>query len=296
MKTLLLTLLIIFIVGCSNAPSSKIPANVVVLVEDSGADAITYDNRAMRRLVSAINSDLSQAGLNVYDETQLFMDDFNRNQARTKAALIDMARSQRKRTLDYVIIISADANINQQSHTTGISTLISVQTLNPNSGRMLGTGSISGNKINASPDCSRSCFIEKIGESLKAAAGDVAAFVLADIPSHSAVNYPSPIKQQTPIQVYSLVFNGFSQNDISDIQPYLDIFSGLKQVRLVNTSQHSTEYWYQSSIARPKLKRNLHRMLNELALNGALQLNGQVVTISKLPKPKKNTKFDLDNW
>ena len=91
------------------------------------------------------------------------------------------------------------------------------------------------------------------------------------------------------IYEYQLIFDKFSQDDMMDIEEYLEMFSGYVSHRPapagMNTATHH-EYIYKSRIGAAKLSRNLHKALNQLNMKAQTTIDGRTYTVKKVGMPK----------
>lgn len=284
--------------GSTSNTSRVEPVNVMIMVDDGSADALPRGHQGVRRLVNAVADGLNDAGVNVYDESATTLDDFGGSSLRRdKAMLIDIARSQRKADLDFVVLLTAEAVVRDRDHGKVISSRVYGQTIAVDSGKVAGNLNSSGARQNAPKSCSRLCVNDKIAESVLRTEGDIIAGVLSDLP----VSYSrkvEPVKQFQPrIKDYVLVFEGFSQSEMNDVDEYLVIFSGYDDMRITDSEYRYTEIWYESSIAEAKLQRNLNRMLREMSVNATVSAKRNEFVIEKsASRPRNSEKFDLHGW
>lgn len=101
---------------------------------------------------------------------------------------------------------------------------------------------------------------------------------------------PKPINiPNGMVYEYNLIFDKFSQDDMMDIEEYLEMFSGYISHRPdpagMNTATHH-EYIYKSRAGAAKLGRNLHKALNELNMKGQTTIDGRTYTVKKVGMPK----------
>ena len=295
MNKILSLFLIMLVTACSNSPQGIAPVNVMLMIQDDSADALPYTHQSTHRLVNAVANDLTTAGVNVYDDKIGSLDDFG-DTSRSKAALIDMARSYPGAKIDYVVVLSAEAAVNSTNYTTKISSRVLGQIIATYSGRVVGSVSASGDRVNKGDGCERTCINNGIGDSLSSAAGEVAAQILSALPvsgtqGNTVRRTPAPM-----VMDYTLQFDGFSQDEMNAIEDYLRLFSGYEEMRYTRSSHRYTEIWYQSAISESKLLRNLKRMLNELDTSATVNYAGNIATVKKISQRGKSTKFDLDGW
>jgi hypothetical protein len=254
----------------------------------------------MKRLINKVSSDLSRNSVNVYDWPQN-----NRyNGPRSEAMLVDVARSYSKTTIDYLIVLSAEANVKRNDYSTRISGSVYGKTLALHSGRVKGAYNAQGRSINKDSDCNDFCVNSELGDSLQSAASELSAEILNSIHNisysqnknrGSQRDTKAPANNSPNVVDYTLVFEGFTKQDIADIEEYLPIFSGYQRMRFYANRHQYAEIAYDSSISRNKLDQNLNRMLSEINVSGAVKITGNTATVVK-KSDQSSTKFDLDGW
>ncbi|MGL1889201.1 MAG: hypothetical protein OCD76_21995 [Reichenbachiella sp.] len=300
--TFLILLFALYLTGCANNKAVH-PVNLIILVQDSANNNLPQDHQAVRRLINQVSDELISQGISVYDEATLALDDFNLSGNRTKAALLDIARSTRSIKLDYVVILNVDALVKKMPYGQKVSTLLSGQMIKPHSGKVISNFSFSGDKVNASNNCSLYCLKGKISDSLKSTSGEVSAEILSDLPSINTGKAAAFNPNIGLNQDYSLVFDGFTQQHMADIEEYLVIFSGYRSMRSADSSHTFTEISYQSNITELKLNRNLKRMLTELNIPALINQESNVITIKRITlqdtennKATDKKKFEINGW
>ncbi|BDX06393.1 hypothetical protein [Planctobacterium marinum] len=300
MKTIFSLVLALLLAACSNTPKPVQNTNVMILLDDSGG-ALPAGSLASNRLVNRLSDELQAAGLDVYDDVVLHLDDFGGRQEQSdKAMLLDKVRSYKSVAIDYAIILTLDASFS--SHVSGgrVATRVYGQIIAVQSGKVMGSVEAKGRKISTAKDCQRPCLVNAASDSLSGIAAEIAAQILMDIPGEKVTSQRSSIGNIDELDDFSdanradykLIFEGFSRRELSAIEEYLVIFSGYAMHRFVSSNEDYAEIDYQSDITEARLSRNLNRMLDELNKEAVMKLSGKRVTITKSSKPK----FDVDGW
>jgi hypothetical protein len=303
MRLVLMFITVIFLSACASNKSTQ-PINVMIMVEDGSSDALPRNHQAVNRLVNNVSSQLSDQGMNVFDETAVTLDDFSYSSRLTSAELIDIARSIRHVKFDYIVLLSVNTNVQSRAQGKKISTKVYGKTIRLNSGKVAGSFNASGSRLNANNNCSRRCLNSKISDSVRSAAGEVAEEILSDLPTvithnSSRNNRNSRSNQDLGfIQDYVLIFDGFNQSEMNEVDDYLTIFSGYDAMRYSESSHRYAEIWYESSIKESKLNRNVKRMLKEMDIRALVKQESNIVTIKKITLRGQDNKekFQLDGW
>lgn len=292
MKKLLITFLVVLLGACAHQNHMEEPLSIMLLVQDDPATALPASHRKLKRFINAVSGDLTQQGVDVYQGDSV--------RGKTTAQILDIARRQTTPAMDYVIVLTIDSQVEPTAYTTKIGTTVSGQTLGVNSGRVTGTFHVDAPLTNRNAQCIRGCINAAIEETLLTLSGDVAAHILGTLPGakrqvKSTAKAPVPIAHNGPGTVdFTLVFEGFNEQQMEDVEAYLALFSGYQSMSYIAASQHFAQIQYIAAISRNKLHKNLNRVLSEMNLPGTVRLSGNTATIVK--GRASNTKDDLHSW
>lgn len=301
----LIIFLVIFLTACTNNKTAH-SVNVIIMVQDTNENSLPRNHQVVKRLINQVSDELTSQGISVYDETAITLDDFNIKGAKTKAELIDFARSIHQVSLDYVVVLGIDALVKKTNYGQKISTSVYGQTIKVHSGNVMGNFNVAGAKLNANNECERYCLNNKLSDSLSAASGEVSAEISSDLAIINTSRTVTP-KRKRSISIsqdYALILNGFTAQNMTDIEDYLVMFSGYQGLHLSAVTHSFAEICYQSTIPEAKLNRNLKRMLKELNIRALINQEGNSVTINKITLRSKNNKninkresaFDVEGW
>lgn len=269
----------------------------MVLIQDGRADALPDGHQAVNRFVRAVSGDLSDSGVSVYEAGT----EFSYSGTRSNAMLRDMARSYSRAPIDFVILLTADARVSRSDYTTRMTTVVNGQTIAVGSGRVNGSFTVDGSTENAKADCNRMCINNGLGDSLLAVSGEVNERILATLPSsYRSSKVARKAQPYTPVDGpavidFNLVFSGFNNQEMAEIEDYLVIFSGYDSYRYLNRSRTYAEMMYRAAISRNKLNQNLNRVLAELNVDGVVRVSGNNASITK-SQTRRSRKDDLESW
>lgn len=299
---LLVALLGLFVVP-SLAQASDLP-RLMIVGEDSDTDTIPRNNRVFKRVLSAISNEMVNRGFDVKDETALtHMTHVQGRTRRDDAELIQIAKDA---GIDVLIIFSIYPNVKQNSNSVRATARIEGRLLSVWDGSRLGNFEAEPQQYQLVPSpYSKNDVLESIGKMSKIIGSDVAA-VLAD---RLEGYYPEGdgdgggggggVGSGGRIKEWTLVFDGFSDDDMLDVEDYITIFTGYDNHRpksnALNTSSHH-EIWYNTSIDSAHLKRNIVRMLRKMNMKGRVYISGQDVKIVKQHRVKQRKKQSNDGW
>lgn len=284
-RVLLIPLLALILSGCANQPAiASGDPNLLIMGEDYDEDTVPRDSRVFRRVLNALSNQLSDEGFKVYDETAVSLDDFAQGRTRrSDAELIDIARSIDRPPIDVVVMFSIYASAQDVSYTTKVRTRVEGRLLNVRTGQRLGNFELpSPREWNAPPNCSRECILEVVGDHARILANDVGAVLTEKLAW--MVDGPDPVRGGGAglENAYSLVFDGFTPEEMMTFEEYLVIFSGYRDHRPTYSGARRQELWYESQIESARLNRNLQRMLQETNLRGVVTFSGNTFTVRKI--------------
>jgi hypothetical protein len=257
---------------------------IMIMVEDGDAGSIPRDNRVSRRVLDEFSNQISSYGFSVFDETALT---FKRNRQgrsrRSDAELIDIVRSIKRPPINTIALFTIYTDSQLSPHTRKLRVRMSARLLDAQSGRRLGNFEVS-DEGNVNPNCSGPCYAETVGGIAKILGGEV-----ADVLSQKLDVRFSPGRQRSTddglVRGLTLTFDNFSVVEMQDIQGYLEIFSGYRSHRPINSFRRHAEIWYESSIVHFKLRQNLDRMFEELRIKARIAFQGDAYNIRQIEVP-----------
>ena len=263
-------------------------ANILVIGNDENASSVSRNNPVFKRIIGALANNMHDNNFDVYDETAITLEGFDQhNINRSDAEIIDIARSIKRPPIDIAVIFSIYVNKQDNGYTTKVNSRIEGRLLNVQTGRRLGNFEIdSGNAWNVPSQCNIDCILENSNDKSRLMANDLGAVLAEKLAwltdggnSHLGLDRPGTNHFNTG---YSLIFDGFSGEDFTEIEEYLVAFSGYDTYRPVEIRYTRTEIWYKSSIGTAKLNRNLKKMLAEMNLTAAIHFSGNTFTVKKI--------------
>ncbi len=298
-KTILLLAGALLLISCASAPSSYAveKPNILIMGDDADQDTVPRNSRVFRRVLDTLSNELHNEGFDVFDEVAISLDDFAQGRSRrTDAEIIDIAKSVKRPPIDIAVIFQIYASAKEMSYTTKVKTRVRGRLLMVKSGQRLGNFEVdSPREWNAPADCPRECILEVVGKYSKNLARDVGS-VLAEQLAELYESGDDAVTGKANLQNgFSLVFEGFSSDDMFDIEEYLVVFSGYKTHRPVYSGRRHHEYWYESSITATRLNRNLRKMMDHLGARGRVAFSGNEFVLTKI-ESRKRRKLNPDDW
>ncbi len=231
----------------------------------------------------------------MFDEVAVTLDDFAQARSRrSDAEVIDIAKSVTRPPIDIVVLFSIFASADELKYTTKVNARITGRLLNTKSGQRLGNFELeSPNNWVAPADCPRECILEVVGKHSRKLAKDLGAVLaikLDDIVEAGGATAADSGGSVTAVDIgdaYTMVFSGFTPEEVMDIEEYLVVFKGYKTHRPAYSGTRHHELWDETTSTSSRLVRNLNKMLEHLAMRGRVMFSGSEFTVTKISARKK---------
>jgi hypothetical protein len=268
--------------------------NILIMGEDVDTDTSSRNTRIYRRVLDALTNELHYEGFKVFDETAVTLDGFVQGRTRrSDAEIIDIARSIQEPPIDIATIFTIYASSKTMRYTTKIRTRITGRLLNVKDGQRLGNFEVElPMPDNAPVNCNKECILEIVSKNAKMLAQDLGVILATKLRAISPIAIIDVTNEKKYSSngldaAYSLIFSGFSTNEINFIEEYFVAFSGYKQHRPVTSTLRTHEYWYETTSDIARLNRNLRMMLEHLGTKGRVVLENNKFIIEKINTVKK---------
>ncbi|MBT3703881.1 MAG: hypothetical protein HOE62_04505 [Alphaproteobacteria bacterium] len=290
----------LLLISCAGAPPSMAieKPNLLIMGEDADEDSVPRNSRVFRRVLDALTNEIHNEGFDVFDETAVSLDDFAQGRVRrTDAEIIDIAKTLKRPPIDIAVIFTIYASARDYNYTTKIKTRVTGRLLAVKSGQRLGNFEIeSPREWTAKANCPRECLLETVGKYSKIIARDVGSVLAEKLVSiYDDDNDGSGSGKANINNGFSLVFDGFTEDDMMDIEEYIVVFRGYERHRAVYAGRTHHEYWYESSSTATRLNRNLRKMLDHIGVSGRVRFSGNEYVLTRISKRKKRN-LDPDDW
>ena len=292
----------VFAISCATLPGTGFAGdkpNLLIVGEDYDEETIPRNSRIFKRVLDAISNQVHDQGFDVFDETAITLGNYVQGRIRRNdVEVIDIAKGQTRPPIDILLITSVYVGAEKTSYTTKIKARVTGRLLKVHSGQRLGSFEVESPSTWTAPaDCSRECLLETVGKNAKILAQDVGAILaekLDELLSAEASDSEEKSSDGLATQ-YVLIFEGFTREDMMDIDEYLVVFSGYESHRPIYSSRRRQEIWYESQISSGKLNRNLRKMLSHVDMKGRVSFSGNEYTVTKITK-RKSRKLDKNKW
>lgn len=258
--------------------------NLLIMTEDFDKDSVPRDTRVYNRVFDGIEEELNRTGFAVFNETSVTLDNFAQGRTRRpEAELVDIARSISRPPIDALIMFTIYASANDVKYTTKVRLRVRGRILNVRTGQRLGSFEvIAPDEWTAPPNCNRECILEEMGDFAAAISPDLGNALTQKL---SWLMHPDGGRGesgQAKEGAWTLVFEGFTPQDMMRFDEYLVQFTGYKSHRIIYSSSRRQEMWLESSIESARLNRNMNRLLEETGHKGIVQMSGSKVKITKI--------------
>ena len=288
-----------FLISCAGAPPSMAieKPNLLIMGEDADQDSVPRNSRVFRRVMDALTNEIHNEGFDVYDETAISLDSFAQGRSRrTDAEIIDIAKSVKRPPIDIALIFSIYASARDYNYTTKIKTRVTGRILAVKSGQRLGNFEIeSPREWTADANCPRECLLETVGKYSKILARDVGSVLSEKLLAIYDGGRDNDYDKADLANGFTLVFEGFNEDDMLDMEEYLVVFRGYERHRTVYSGRLHHEYWYESSSTATRLNRNLRKMLDHVGVSGRVRFSGNEYVVQKINKRKRRN-LDPEKW
>lgn len=300
-KTFIAIFGLVLTMGLQTAQADQ--PNLFVMSEDADNDAVPRKSRVFRRVITAIQNQMVDEGFSVYDETMVTMDDYEQGRSRrSRAEILDIARSVSNPPIDVVTNFLIYASVNEVGYTAKVRVRIEGEILHVKSKKYLGNfEAVSPREWNISPKCakSRECVLEAVGEKARIIGNDVGSVLAEKLAymveggSSTGGNLGGGNQLET---AYELVLDGFTPDDVMAMEEYLVKFTGYQSHRYTYNSNRRAEMWYEGTTSSSRMNRNMTKMLEVLDLRGAVQFSGNKIVVQKITLRGKDKPARDDEW
>jgi hypothetical protein len=297
----LVTVFLIASLTCGGAPRAADSLNVFLAGGEGDQDAVPRGSRIHKAVVDELSAVLQDRGFAVYGEATVAPGGATEGRDRhSDVALIEVARSAVRPPLDVAVIVSVHVRAETLSYTKKMDSQITARLLNVMTGRHLGNFRVaSPRSLRAPIGCGRRCLVEAFERDTRRLSRELGRQVanrLGFLLDSRAGPYGSSSGEYGGMPTaYSIVFQGFSAEEVFEIEEYLVVFSGYRHHRPIISRDRQHEYAYETASARGRLNRNLSKMLDYLDLPGQVDLSGNVFTVTKSAAVESRAN-NWDDW
>jgi hypothetical protein len=262
-------------------------ATILVAGADQNPASVKRESAAFNRIQAAINGQLIDQGYAVYDEAAIGSGAYQQHKARrSEADIIEMARTIRKPPIDTLLVFTAYHDARTLPYTTKWRTRIQGQLLDLQSGQVLGNFELVSPTQPVSSDCGVACLADIHSHQAGIVAVDLGALVAEKLRRGRAAALGQKHRSNKTNQ-YSLIFEGFSTEEVIAIEFGFGTLSGYKTHRLAYSGYRRSEIWYEAQTTTVKLNKQLQSMLDEMDLKSLVRLDGNEFLIKRITLRRK---------
>jgi hypothetical protein len=270
--------------------------NVVVIGLDLGRDSVSPRGPVFKVVFDELTGRLNRAGFAIFDQTAFALD---RVQLSDEAELLSVARAVKRPPLDIAVLFSFNARSDSYSYSKKLTSRLTARLLDLRTGRRLGSFQVEGLRALRLPlSCAQACLRSHLTDSGRQQAGNLAGQLierLSVLDGGHAAAAVADNKTRALVAGYGLVFEGFTDREVSEMEEYLVVFKGYQLHRPVATGGLHHEFWYETTSPRVRLNRNLIKMLQHLRLPGHVGFAEEAFTLARAQGGSAETE-DWDSW
>ena len=275
---------------CGAVFATDLP-RIMIVGEDVDPNTIPRDSRVFKRVLNAISNQLLNQGFDVKDETAHTYE--THVQGRVRRADDELIQIGKDVGVDVLVIFSIYPNGKIEQNSARVTARADGRLLDVHSGSRMGNFEYETQQSKLVPrPFTRNDILETVGDLSRVTGMDVGA-VLAQ----RLAGYVDQAGGR--LLEWIFVFDGFTADDILNMEPYWVLFSGYDSHRPkpngLNTPTHH-EYLYKSAINSAKLQRNVYKMLQELNLEGQLYMSGNEVKVVKVAGARQRRSEKGSAW
>jgi hypothetical protein len=295
--------------------------NIIIMVQDDDPDTTPARNqRVMSRIVGGMGDVLNSHGYNIYDRTAITQEFvLPSDQRKARSSLVEMARTVKTPPLDAALLIKLYASAKKAPYNDiyrldirAEGDLLSVKT-----GQVIGHFETEAFDKPVLPvKCDRDCILENVGKNAKIIGNDLASAIeikLAGFLNSAGVKAPRQAKKaadqgvritvQNQPQIaapapamagaakpactgfpmgYTMTFLSFDDREKRAIEEFLNAFSCVQNIRMLDSSPEKLAFWYEISANDAVLHRNLRTMLDYMNVKGQVNISGSKIQVQKV--------------
>jgi hypothetical protein len=275
--------------------------NLLIMIEDADKNSVPRDSQINKRVHASISLQLNQVA-DVYDETSLTLDTYRQGRVRrSDAELLDIARSITRPPIDIVVVLSTYASVTTSEYAKKARARVEGKILNAKSGQFLDSFEVQSPRSWSIPyACDRqTCILEEMGDEAKVL-GDELGLILAEKLNwllNGEIEDNRIALATEMFNDYYLTFDGFSAQDMANIEEYLVIFSDYISHRPTQQRHTRTTLLYRSASGTAKLSRNILKLLEELNMRATMNFEGNSFSVKRITLRGENPNRDItDGW
>jgi hypothetical protein len=277
--------------------------------EDADQETVPRNNRIFNRVLIALGEEMNIRGYSIVDETAAGLNITAQGRVRRRdAELIDIARAISRPPVDAIVVfqIYASAKRSLNSDIMRPEVRIPGRVIDVRSSRLLGAFEVVGLDLPVLPrGCAddRECVLEQVGDQARILARDLGAALAEKLKAlpRSRTNAGPGVAEPTPgpvqrtarayppsdgcdgmPQAFTVIFDGFNNQEITKAEEYMTAFKCFEHIRPVRASASQAEYWYETQTDAARLNHSLRVMLDHMGLPGQIQLAGNVLKVVKI--------------
>lgn len=286
-------LFISMVLSAGLAGATDLP-RILVVGEDADTDTIERGSRVFNRVQNGMINAMLNHGFDVKDETALTHE--THTQGRTRRNDEELIEIAKDTGIDILVIFSIYPNAHQRTTSLKVTTRIEGRLLSVNDSSRLGNFEFEPQREQLlKKPFSRNDIIEGVGKIAKVVGEEVGDYLASRLSNYDR---QGPGGKGGRLQEWTLIFDGFSLDEMTEMEKILEVFTGYAGHRPSNgikTNRHH-EYWYKSSINSAKMEQNLNKLLKKFNHEGRIYMSGLTVEVKKSARPIQKSQPKSDEW
>ncbi|WP_319759136.1 hypothetical protein [Maridesulfovibrio sp.] len=270
---------------------------ILIAGEDGVKGTVPRGRPAFERVYGAIKNSLTNQGYDVLIEEAATMDTHVQGrQFRKDTELIQIARDI---GADVIVIFSVFPRLQKINGLFQIKARVTGRLISVVDNRAFGNFEISPAAYKAiTPPFTKTTAHEALGDIAQPFGQEVGDALATKLNSLWA-GADSNSAAMGPAVEWTLTFDGFSMDEMLEIEDFLVIFSGYDSLRPCSTCMNTSSlhnYWYKSSLNTAKMKRNMYKVMKELQHKTRIQMASRKIEVKKVTTPKHRRKPSSSDW
>ena len=270
--------------------------NLLVAGQTAGRDSLPSQDPTAGAIRAHLIEHLSGAGFAVFDVAMAGLPSAPEDDAR---ALLTLARAATRPPLDVAALVTVTAESRRYSYSKTLTAHFAVRLVDLHTGRHLGSFEAPAEAARRLPlSCGRACLKSHLSELGRAQVDGLAPQMIARLSALDGGHAAASHEQDTPralVAGYALVFEGFDDGEVAEMEEYLVVFGGYQLHRPVTTAAERHEFWYETTSPRVRLNRNLVKMLAHLRLPGQVSFNDDAFHLAREAESSR-AETTWDSW
>jgi hypothetical protein len=250
------------------------PSNILVMTDDGAPDTLSRGKPEQRALLGSLSEALSSHGLKVFDETSVTLEWVTQGRVRRpRAELVQVAREFSKPPMDVAVLVSARSSIRPTGFGTRLSVTGSATVIDLSRRRDLGTATaIPEDDVMLRETCTGPCVTTETAAAFRELAEKLGVGVSAILKRAYSRNGVATGFEVSLMSLETTELKMLARVILSEK-------AGLKDHRILRSSNVSRVYWIETTESADELVDRLERSLSMLDIRAAVTATGSKIDV-----------------